>query len=181
MPEEVQTRRPKPRAQKPQVRLDPPRHNVFAEPSTKGRIDPPVQHVDAVSPWALLENRDPTRHYVYANASQAQVGGVQWYKMLGYRVERLEPGGVQPRGGATCEVGELITVMGNTLMSCTLERKAELDNYGYDGQSGQRAVGEIERQIVDPDDGIDASRGLYGKHGPYYSVFNETKPLEGES
>lgn len=177
---EVQGRLPKSRAKKPQGRLDPPRNNVFVEPSTKGRIDPPVQHIDAVSPWALLENRDPTRHYVYANSSTAQVGGVQWYKMLGYKVERMEPGGVQPRGGATCEPGEAITVMGNTLMSCSLERKAELDQVGFDGHSGQRAVDEIERQIVG-DEGIDASRGLFGTRNSLYSVHNETGPMEGES
>ncbi len=162
-------------------RMDPPRHNSFAEPPSKGRVDPPVQHVDAVSPWGLLENKDPTRWYVYANGATTNVGGVQWYKILGYRVEKLEPGGVQPRGGATCEVGEPITVMGNVLMSCSMERKAELDAVGYDGVSGQSAVDEIESRIIDPDGGVDESRGLYGQRGRYFSVHNETKPVQGEA
>jgi hypothetical protein len=41
-------------------------------------------------------------------------------------------------------------------------------------------VDEIERLIIDPDGGIDESRGIYGRRGNLYSVHNETKPLEGE-
>lgn len=175
MPEEAVSNRSQDKG-----RLDPPRRSAIVEPKTKGRIDPPAQHVDAISVWGQLVGKERGRHYVFANNSLQQVGGVEWYKMMGYRVEIAEKDGVRPKGGATVDFGQPIQVMGMTLMSCTKERKAELDAVGFDGVSGQRAVDEIEDRIIDKDGGIDESRGIYGRRA-YYSVHNETKPLEGES
>lgn len=170
---ETQSRLPKPKTGR--GRMDPPRQSVFVEPKTKGRIDPPVQHIDAVTPWAMLQNKDPSRWYVFANANTQHQCGVQWYKLLGYRLERYEPGGVEPKGGLELERGEPIQIMGTVLMSCPIERKRELDRVGYDNASGQELVDMREQHIVG-NEGVDASRGLYGRHGRDIIVENETEP-----
>jgi hypothetical protein len=172
---ETQNRLPKKKSTA-RGRIDPPRQSVFVEPKTKGRIDPPVQHVDAVTPWSLLQNKDPSRWYVFAHATSEQPGGMQWYKLLGYRVEKFDPNsGVVPMGGLDLEPGDPIRVLSCVLMSCSLERKRELDQRGFDGASGQELVDEREQLIVGTK-GLDASRGLYGRFDKDIFVENETEP-----
>ena len=176
---EPKSRLPRARAPRgPQGRIDPPRNSPFAEPQVSGRIDPPVQHIDAVSPWGKLENCDAGRHYVFVNQNNKFVGGVSWYRSLGYRVERASPDGVRLAGGGGLDEemapGTPLTTMDTVVMSCTKQRKAQLDAYGEDGEGGQYRIDQLEKQIIGSE-GVDASRGLYGRIDRDISVENHTE------
>jgi hypothetical protein len=60
-------------------------------------------------------------------------------------------------------------------MRCSMERKRELDRVGHDEGSGQELVDAREAWIVGHE-GVDASRGLYGRVDKDILVENETEP-----
>jgi len=164
-------------------RSDPKPQRVFVDGDRTGRADPKPRHIDAVTPWGSLVNKDPNREYVYANArAQGMAGSVDWYRMLGYRLEKYKKGGVLPAGfnaqdeDELPKEGEPLIVMGCAVMSVSKERKAELDQVGFDGNGGQQHVDRIESEILDRESGgIDESRGLYGYGDKYMRVENDTK------
>jgi hypothetical protein len=83
------------------------------------------------------------------------------YSAAGYVIELDQPGGVKPQGGRLSrKPGEQIEFRGNVLMSCSLERKAEIDEHGVDGDSGQRAADAIENRMIDKERGLDPLRGI---------------------
>jgi hypothetical protein len=139
------------------------------------RRDPKNRHIDASSnSWAAVRNRDPGKHYVLvSNAADDQ--GPDYYESMGYEVEVYGgANGVSLRGGrSTKELGSPIEMRGHTLMSCSLERKAEIDQYGADGDAGQELADEVEQRLsLNKGRGRDALRGL-GVQGEEYISFEK--------
>jgi hypothetical protein len=126
-----------------------------------------------VHTWNRLKNRDPGKHYVLVSLTDKDQG-TDYYIDIGYDFERQEPNGVALAGGRTTrKPGDVIEFRGHALMSCPLARKAEIDEVGPDGATGQRGADELENRIVDRSRGVDPIRGIgsnrYGRSSLYYA------------
>lgn len=136
------------------------------------RKDPRNRHLDgSATAWTQVINRDPNRHYVLVSVGADE--GPDWYESIGYQVDVYGgEKGLKLKGGKVNKtVGEPIEVRGHLLMSCSMERKEEIDRYGADGDSGQEHADEIERRLsLNKSRGRDALRGL-GVRGEDYLSF----------
>lgn len=126
-----------------------------------------------------IKGRVRGRHYVWVyQGSQDAIGG---YESSGYRYEkwnfRLKGGkveigpndvplsvGVHPPGARPdVTVNKTRIKIGDFhLMSCTQQRKADINEYGHDGDTGQYYADAIEDRIIKHKDGTDLIRGLGG-------------------
>lgn len=88
--------------------------------AARKRHDPPSTAADGYRPFDRLQGFDPNRHYVYANPNDEQTG-VDFYLSLGYELERYRPDGPRPIGGKDAKDGEIITRLGQHLVSCPME------------------------------------------------------------
>lgn len=129
------------------------------------RKDPKPRHTDGAAPWAKLKNRDERLHYTYVYAGDGVDHGPDYYRSIGYEPVEYSADGVAPVAGVTGNPGDQIEMRGHVLMACTLERKAEIDQYGPDGVSGQELADEIEEVMIDNRGGLDHLRGLHGPRG----------------
>jgi hypothetical protein len=117
-----------------------------------------------------LSNPEPGRAYVFANAEDGVGQNYQYYEMLGYRMERKTKGGVQVVQGQKVKEGEPLRFWDQVLMSCSEERKAEIDEFGPHGNTGRRLAKRIQEKIN--------SAGLQEGVGRRTArVVNETTPL----
>lgn len=133
------------------------------------RTDPKPRHIDGTSPWLRLQNRDPSRHYVYVAEQNGGNHDVQYYASLseglglsehdGYVIEQYREGGVKPSGGKTGNPGEPIKFRSTMLMSCPVDFKKLLDQVGSDGASGQDAADKQDK--------------LYRRTGSYWNGVNQ--------
>ena len=137
-------------------------------PSKSPRRDPRPRHLNGSAIWSLLQNRDPTKFYVYVNKNDPEA--LSQYEWQGYEVEVLTKDGVRPMGGRTGQLGQPIEMRGLILHSISLEKHAELELHGPDGDTGQAGADEIESQIVDRSGRMDPLRGQYRG----LTVVNET-------
>ncbi len=119
--------------------------------------------------WAHLQRRDPSKFYVYVNKADPEA--VANYEHLGYEVEVLTKDGVRPVGGRTVQEGQPIEVRGLILYSISMEKHAEIELHGPDGDTGQAGADEIEARIVDRNGRMDPLRGQYRG---LITVVNET-------
>lgn len=143
--------------------------------------------MDGITPHLQVHNKDPNKHYVWVYLNGP---GVATYESMGYDVVRFEPDGVRLFGKKVGELGQDVIRDGNVLMSCSLERKREIDLYGAYGTEdhpvgGQLDANALEERIVRQRGGMDPLRGLTGIIGrqsgaPTMAVVNETSPLELE-
>lgn len=126
------------------------------------RIDPVSRPAIGVTKWDQLRNPDPNLHYVYVDPNN-KLFGLEYYKSLGYSVEKKRPDGPSPVAGRTISDGDEITALGHVLMSCPKElveqREAE----------GQAHVTALEAKML-KQGGVDGLRGF----GRGTSVINET-------
>jgi hypothetical protein len=132
------------------------------------RRDPRPRHINGSAIWSMLTNRDPGKFYVYVNKGDPEA--LANYEWQGYEVEVLRKDGVRPVGGRTVTEGQPIEVRGMILHSISLERHAELELHGSDGESGQSGADEIESRIIDRSGRMDPLRGQYRG----LTVVNET-------
>lgn len=158
----------------PTKRIDPSQPEV-SRTEPQRRRDPRHRHIDGSSnSWAAVKNRDPNKHYVLvSNSSDDQ--GPEYYRDIGYEPEVYGgPGGVCLRGGRTTrDPGQVIEMRGHTLMSCSLERLQEIEQYGADGDAGQQMADEIESRLsLNRTRGRDALRGL-GVQGEEFISFEK--------
>ena len=112
--------------------------------------------------WEVVYNRDPERHYVWADQNELMTG-VQNYLAMGYEIETYRKDGPQPAVTRTLKDGGEISVKGMVLMSCPLEHRKSLD------VEGQAQVDALEKRIVKPG-GVDQLRGM----GRAMQIVNET-------
>lgn len=139
-----------------------------------------------MSPVWDLQRKDPLKRYLWCFlATPADGQGIDYYRLLGYEVERYVEGGTCPYG-MRFEPGQEIQVRGHALMSVSKERHAELVKYGpapvgTRGDSGQAAADALEKHIIRKRYFNDAFRGIGGIHGrsgaPIMDLVNETGPL----
>jgi hypothetical protein len=128
------------------------------------RVDPPRRSAGTVLHATSLDNQDPNKHYVWASLT-TEIAGIQavdYYENIGYDVELHKPGGVVSGLGRTArerKAGQRIEQYGCVLMSCSLERKAEIDQYGPDGDGGQQRASELEQKYL-RQGGRDLMRGM---------------------
>ena len=116
------------------------------------RVDPQSRPVSGIRPWDQISNRDPDRHYVWANPNDDSTG-VSYYAGIGYEVETFRKDGPQPKVTRTLKDGAEITCMGQVLMSCPMEYRLAIE------AEGAMQADAMERRIVAPG-GIDGLRGL---------------------
>lgn len=116
------------------------------------RVDPKSRPPSGRRPWDQVENRDPNRHYVFANPN-SQDTGVDFYLSMGYEVEKYRSDGPRPKVFRTLKDGDAITCMGQILMSCPLEEKQAMD------AEMMATVDALERKMISSG-GIDGIRGL---------------------
>lgn len=100
------------------------------------RSDPPPRPVEQTANRGFLEGADPTKHYVWVSEVNDPTINVGYYKHLGYRVAQYDPSEARPTiGYQEYQQGDPIKTMGMVLMECPVERKAELDQVGWDKAS----------------------------------------------
>ncbi len=143
------------------------------------RTDPDPRPVNGGISWAGLKDPEPGRYYFRVNKAAAE-HGVNHYLANGARIEILRKGGVRERAGETVKLGDEMISRGQYLMSYSVERKAEIEKHGEEGDSGQTRADEIEEQIIDKGAGVDTLRGLHGLGARHARVENESSPLHRE-
>ena len=135
------------------------------------RNDPISSPASGMRAWEAVFNRDPGRHYVWANPNCDQ-SGVASYLALGYEVETYRKDGPQPKVTRTLKDGDEITVKGQVLMSCPIDHRL--------GIEAEWAVpaDALEKRILKPG-GVDGLRG----HRRGMEIVNETSDnfIEGAS
>lgn len=133
-------------------------------PQKTERVDPPRKTAGTVLRATALTNKDINRHYVWASLTNEIQGiaAVDYYEAIGYDVELHKPNGVVSGLGRTSrekKQGQRIEQYGCVLMSCSLERKAEIDQFGADGDGGQQAASDLEERYLKKG-GRDLLRGM---------------------
>ena len=133
------------------------------------RKDPSPTSFD-VPQMGMVINPEPGRHYVYAHSEDGQHQNVQYYEMLGYRTELCTKGGVRVAQGEKAREGDPLRFWGMVLMSCSPERKAQIDEHGPDGRTGRHLSRAIQNKInkVGLQDGVNRRVAR---------IVNETTPL----
>ena len=130
------------------------------------RADPKPRPTSGVHSWTKLKNKDINKHYAWISMTDPDQG-VDYYLSLGYEPVYASEGGVEPLGGKLArKSGEQIVFRGLLLMECPLERKAQIDNEGPDGDTGQQLADVIESRILDKERGLDPLRGI-GMRGKF--------------
>jgi hypothetical protein len=147
------------------------------------RVDPKPRHIDGSAPWANIVDRDPKRKYVLVAQNGGEFG-VDYYKSIGYRIERQKADGDGPRlqGGVTEEsLDAPIVSRGHVLMSIDDATHQQIEQHGADGNSGQAEATRIEELIVNKRrGGNDHLRGINtrGRSGDQAIYMrNSTTPL----
>lgn len=128
-----------------------------------------------------LENADPTRKYVWVSRNKLSIAE---YRRMGYVPETIREGGVRAAGEDGGTAGQQVESCDHVLMSVASERAQQIHDNGPWGQSGQKLVDALEKKITTKRGGEDHFRGLGVERrrglAPYFSVENETTPLEME-
>lgn len=139
-------------------------------PQKNERVDPPRKSAGTVLRATSLSNQDINKHYVWASLTNEIQGipAVDYYEATGYDVEVHKPNGVVSGLGRTTrekKMGQRIEQYGCVLMSCSIERKAEIDQFGVDGDGGQQAASALEDKYLKKG-GRDLIRGM-DPNSPY--------------
>lgn len=97
------------------------------------REDPPPRPVEQTANRGYLDGADPGKHYVWVSEVNDPTINVGYYKHLGFKIVQYDPDEARPNlGYQEYRQGDPIKSMGQVLMECPLERKAELDKVGWD-------------------------------------------------
>lgn len=108
------------------------------------RKDPPPRSLDGVALQGIARE-DPDRFYAWVGTGEQ----MELYESMGYEVERRTKEGVTDVGVGTKKraVGSPITRYDTVLMSIPKSLKAQLEDKGPDGESGQSLTSKVERRI----------------------------------
>ncbi len=129
---------------------------------TPKRKDPkPRPVVGGMDYRVQLKNKDINKHYVWAYENAGHTGqGPEYFSMMGYRPV-VAGKGTPEFGWGPAEEGKPIRSMGHVLMEVDLETRAEIEQFGADGQSGQNGADQLEARVIDKDVGVDLVRGIH--------------------
>jgi hypothetical protein len=153
--------------------------------ATPKRVDPKPRPVQGPAGEFSLINEDPERHYVCANLATNHIGSPGYYEGIGYDVEIQKEGkdALKFAFGRGAKVGEPMQFQGTMLMSCSKERKAEIDLHGPFSGSGLLETKRVEdlminrragRRVLGP---LANARGNSGEQ--LFDVVNETQAPQG--
>jgi hypothetical protein len=120
------------------------------------RVDPKSRPPSGRRPWDHVENRDPNRHYCFANPN-SQDTGVDYYLSIGYEVVKYSVDGPRPKVFRTLKEGDAVTCMGQILMSIPLDEKQSMD------AEMMANVDAIERKMIRSGGIADSMRGSAGQ------------------
>lgn len=113
------------------------------------REDPPPRPVEQTANRGYLEGADPGKHYVWVSEVNDPTINVGYYKHLGYKIAQYDPSEARPSlGYSEFQQGDPIKTMGMVLMECSLEKKAEHDQVGWD--KADKIEDIIRNRDVDP-------------------------------
>lgn len=102
------------------------------------RIDPKSTAADGRRNYDHLVNRRPDRHYVAVNPNDEMA--LSEYQAKGYDYERTgSPDAVRAAVGRVSKDGEIVTVLGQLVMSCSIE------DWKANFASGQGIADEFDR------------------------------------
>jgi hypothetical protein len=113
------------------------------------REDPPPRPVEQTANRGFLSGADPNKHYVWVSEVNDPTINVSYYRHLGYKAAQYDPSEAVPALGNMEELkqGDPIKTMGMVLMELPMERKRELDEFGPQGNTGQRAFNLLEEKV----------------------------------
>ncbi len=153
--------------------------------ATPKRVDPKPRPVEGPAGEFSLVGTDPGRFYAAINMTATGRFGPQGYLEAGYQIETQRADGPRFRFGITAKPGQPIEYQGHVLMSCTNERKAEIELYGAFGGAGQEEVDRIHNLMVNKRAGRSVLGNLRRATGPsgepLFDVENETGHQVGVS
>lgn len=113
------------------------------------RADPPPRPVEQVANRGFLEQSDPTKHYVWVSEVNDPTINIGTYRAMGYTVAQYDPSEARPTiGYSEYKQGDPIKAHGMVLMECPIERKAALDQVGWDRADAIEET--IRNREVDP-------------------------------
>lgn len=123
--------------------------------------------------WARVVNPEPGKKYCGVMPRE-----VATYEDMGYAVVEYREGGPRFSGGRTAKVGQPVECMSHILMDIPEARWLEIQNVGWDGESGQQAADEMEDAMIRRE-GVDELRGLlpsrYGRVESNISALEEER------
>jgi len=122
-----------------------------AAPSKKSvkREDPPPRPVEGLANRGTLDNKDPTKHYVFVSEDRNPTFNVGHYKRLGYKVSQYDPDEAQPVFGyEEFKQGDAVRSDGMVLMECPIEHKRAMDQAGWD--KANQIEETIRNHDIDP-------------------------------
>lgn len=139
--------------------------------SPKTRKDPTTRFFGAMPFFDNLEGRDPLKAYKWVSKSTPNnlPTSVDWYGMMGFEIELIQPGGVRPRGVKSLKEGDAIEVGGMVLMSI------EADTYEEIIAAGQAHADERERKIIKKKGLMDPARGGGNRYVKLTSSISEIR------
>lgn len=147
--------------------------------AAKKRNDPAHRPVTDILRRGQPKNLRPDRHYVKVYKA-AGFQGIDYYEDIGYEVEHHRADGPKLPGKREYVNGTPIEHMDHVLMSCPMERKREIDQFGPDGDGGQQIADLLEEKLIDKRSGIeDPMRGMHGIRR-YLGFENKTSQAEAE-
>ena len=113
------------------------------------RADPPPRPVEGLANRTDVDNKDPSKHYVWVSEVNDPSINIGTYKALGYKISQYDPSEEQPSiGYGEYKQGDPIKSTGMVLMECPLGRKREIDAAGW---ARADAIEEtIRNREVDP-------------------------------
>lgn len=115
------------------------------------RDDPPPRPVEQTANRGLLDNQDPSKHYVWVNeANSDPTFNVSTYRAQGYSISQYDPADeAKPSiGWNEYKPGDPIRSMGMVLMECPKARKDAMDREGWD--KADRIQETIRNREIDP-------------------------------
>lgn len=115
------------------------------------REDPPPRPVEQTANRGLLDNQDPSKHYVWVDERNSDpTFNVSTYRALGYSIAQYDPNDeAKPSiGWNEYKPGDPIRSMGMVLMECPMERKAAHDRVGW--EKADRIQETIRHRELDP-------------------------------
>lgn len=138
------------------------------------RRDPRLRPADALE--ASIVNAKPDRHYVLVSMAD-HLHGPDYYEELGYEyVDPRVEGSERLRGKRTRGDSDgRVEYRGCVLMFISHAERAQIEQYGPDGESGQELADRFERAILDP---RNAQRDAFRGMGSVYMKLEHDKPME---
>lgn len=145
------------------------------------RVDPPSRRLNQLGIGPRMVNKDPGRHYVFANPAD-ELCGLESYLQRGYRTEVFEDNG--PRlGNRAGEPGKPITWRGHVCVSIDRDELEEQREHGDGASLGRRRSREILAGITGQGADIHTEQNVFDGVGrsKYFNIEKKQISVQGTS